>query len=401
MLRTDLLRLWGSWVTPVFEPRRFDARFFVAELPAGQVTRDVSTESDQVRVAAAARGDPAAVDGGEMLMLPPTYCTCLELFDHAHRRRRAGRAPPAATWPPVRAAGVVDEDGAYLTHPRPAGPRSARTSRARMRGMTGSWAGGTFGERAGCVLAPNPDIMTLDGTNTWVLREPGAAARPWWSTRGRRSPSTSTPSPTHAGEVAVVLLTHGHLDHSEAARTFAERVGCGVRALDPEHRLGAEGLATGTWSRSTGWRSHVVATPGHTSDSLSFVLPAERRGADRRHRARPGYDGGGAPGRQLGAYLDSLHRLHALAEAQEVTAVWPGHGPVHRRTRSASSTTTSRTARERLEQVREALEALGRGAGARTSPRRVVRDGLRRRGPGALGRGGAHRVRAQLDYLRS
>ena len=38
--------------------------------------------------------------------------------------------------------------------------------------MTG-WAGGSFGERARCVLAPNPDMMTLDGTNTWVLREPG------------------------------------------------------------------------------------------------------------------------------------------------------------------------------------------------------------------------------------
>ena len=35
-----------------------------------------------------------------------------------------------------------------------------------------SWSGGTFGQRARCVLAPNPDVMTLDGTNTWVLREP-------------------------------------------------------------------------------------------------------------------------------------------------------------------------------------------------------------------------------------
>ena len=48
VLRTDLLRWWGSWITPVFEPRRYDTRFFVAELPEGQVTRDVSTESDEV-----------------------------------------------------------------------------------------------------------------------------------------------------------------------------------------------------------------------------------------------------------------------------------------------------------------------------------------------------------------
>src|SRR3954452_3651895 len=95
--------------------------------------------------------------------------------------------------------------------------------------------GGAFGERARCVLAPNPGIMTLDGTNTWILREPG----------GRRS-VVIDPGPLDeahlstvasvAGEVGAVLLTHGHPDHSEGARSFAERVGSGVRALDPQHR---------------------------------------------------------------------------------------------------------------------------------------------------------------------
>ena len=107
-----------------------------------------------------------------------------------------------------------------------------------------SWSGGSFGARATCVLAPNPDIMTLDGTNTWVLREPGA----------RRSVvvDPGPPDPDHlsaveraAGPVGVVLLTHHHLDHSEAAREFAESVGCGVRALDPAYRLGSEGLGAG------------------------------------------------------------------------------------------------------------------------------------------------------------
>ena len=71
-----------------------------------------------------------------------------------------------------------------------------------------------------------------------------------------------------------MLLTHGHLDHSEAARAFAERVGCGVRALDPAYRLGAEGLGDGDVVAVDGLEVRVVATPGHTSDSLSFVLPA-------------------------------------------------------------------------------------------------------------------------------
>ena len=55
--------------------------------------------------------------------------------------------------------------------------------------------------------------------------------------------------------------------------------------------------ATATWSRSTGSRCASSRTPGHTADSLSFLLPAERRGAHRRHRAGPRHHRGGAPGR--------------------------------------------------------------------------------------------------------
>ena len=48
VLRTDLLGVWAGWLTPVFEPRRYRTWFFVAALPEGQVTRDVSTESSSV-----------------------------------------------------------------------------------------------------------------------------------------------------------------------------------------------------------------------------------------------------------------------------------------------------------------------------------------------------------------
>jgi 8-oxo-dGTP pyrophosphatase MutT (NUDIX family) len=114
-LRTDLLRLWGSWVTPVFEPRRFNARFFVAELPAGQVTRDVSTESDHV-VWLPVREAIRAVDAHEMLMLPPTYCTCLELYDFAHPHD-ALAAAEGRDLTSVEPEALVDEDGAYLSIP--------------------------------------------------------------------------------------------------------------------------------------------------------------------------------------------------------------------------------------------------------------------------------------------
>jgi 8-oxo-dGTP pyrophosphatase MutT (NUDIX family) len=78
VLRSDLLGAWSGWLTPVFEPRRYRTWFFVAELPAGQRTRDVSTESSEVTWLPASEA-VAAVDGGSMFMLPPTYLTCLEV----------------------------------------------------------------------------------------------------------------------------------------------------------------------------------------------------------------------------------------------------------------------------------------------------------------------------------
>jgi len=115
VLRTDLMRLWGSWVTPEFEPRRFHARFFVAELPAGQVTRDVSTESEEV-VWLPIRDAIRAVDDRQMLMLPPTYCTCLEMYDFA-RPADALAAAEGRDLSSVQPEAIVDVEGAYLSVP--------------------------------------------------------------------------------------------------------------------------------------------------------------------------------------------------------------------------------------------------------------------------------------------
>ncbi len=78
VLRTDLLGTWDGWLTPVFEPKRYRTWFFVALLPEGQRTRDVSSESSSVTwLPARVAADRA--DAGELAMLPPTYLTCLEI----------------------------------------------------------------------------------------------------------------------------------------------------------------------------------------------------------------------------------------------------------------------------------------------------------------------------------
>jgi 8-oxo-dGTP pyrophosphatase MutT (NUDIX family) len=82
VLRTDLLGVWDAWLTPIFEPKRYRTWFFVASLPVGQVTRDVSSESSSVtwlpaRVAA------EQADAGDLALMPPTYLTSMEVGTHA------------------------------------------------------------------------------------------------------------------------------------------------------------------------------------------------------------------------------------------------------------------------------------------------------------------------------
>jgi 8-oxo-dGTP pyrophosphatase MutT (NUDIX family) len=114
VLRSDLLRPWAHWITPVIEKRRYDTRFFVAALPPGQRTRDVSTEADQVAWVHPADAS-AAARRGEMAMLPPTLVTLLEVADHSSVE--AVLAAPRAIEPRLPVARVAD-DGVFLVLPQ-------------------------------------------------------------------------------------------------------------------------------------------------------------------------------------------------------------------------------------------------------------------------------------------
>jgi len=189
---------------------------------------------------------------------------------------------------------------------------------------------GSVTARARCVLAPNPSLMTLDGTNTWLIAEPGSATAvvvdPGPDDEGhlRRVHALAADADQ---QVSRILLTHGHRDHSAGARRLAELTGAPVLALDPAHRLGTEGLGSGDVVTAAGCEIRVIGTPGHTADSVSLLLPADRavltgdtvlgRGTTMISR-----DG------SLGDYLASLDRLRALADSAALMAVLPGHGPI-------------------------------------------------------------------------
>ncbi|MDQ3616366.1 MAG: MBL fold metallo-hydrolase [Actinomycetota bacterium] len=265
-----------------------------------------------------------------------------------------------------------------------------------------AWAGGRFGERAECVLAPNANVMTLDGTNTWVLREPDAG-RCVVVDPGPEIDRHLDAVAAEAGKVGVVLLTHGHADHSEAARSFAGRMRCGVRALDPLHRLGSEGLENGDVVSVDGLEIRVVATPGHTSDSLSFLLPAEQAVLTGDTVLGRGTTVVAHPDGQLGAYLDSLYRLHALAESAEATWILPGHGPVIADALAVLEQYLAHR-EQRLEQVREAVRELSAFfASAQPSPdlARAVVERVYADVDPVLWGAAELSVRAQLAYLLS
>lgn len=230
----------------------------------------------------------------------------------------------------------------------------------------GAWAGGSFGAVAECVLAPNAGMMTLDGTNTWILRDP-SSSRSVVIDPGPLDEGHLSAVAARAGSVAAVLLTHHHLDHSEAARAFATRFGCGVRALDPAYTLGTEGLGDGDVVAVGDLEIHVVATPGHTADSLSFVVPSEGAVLTGDTVLGRGTTVVAHPDGELGAYLSSLDRLHALAVAQEAQVIWPGHGPVINDALAVLDFYLAHR-RSRLEQVEAAVASLGSAA----TPRAVV-----------------------------
>ncbi|MER5970253.1 NUDIX hydrolase [Streptomyces sp. NPDC002055] len=115
VLRSDLLSGWARWITPEFEPRRYDTWFFVAVLPQGQRTRNASTEADRtvwIRPAEAAAG----YDRGELLMMPPTISTLRELEPYGSAGQ-ALDAAPARDLTPVLARAELRDGEIVLSWP--------------------------------------------------------------------------------------------------------------------------------------------------------------------------------------------------------------------------------------------------------------------------------------------
>lgn len=237
---------------------------------------------------------------------------------------------------------------------------------------------------ASVLLEDNPSAMTLDGTNTWVLRDPGADSCVVVDPGSPDVPHLERVA-NAAGPVSVILITHQHPDHVGGAPWFAERAGAPVRAFDPALCVDAEPLADGEVVSAGGVELTVRHTPGHTEDSVCFELPGAMLTGD------TVLGRGTTVLSDLGDYLASLRFLASVAAR---TAVLPGHGPeLPDLAATASEYLAHRE--ERLDQVRSALKQLGDDASPRAVVEVVYADVDK-----SLWAPAEWSVRAQLDYLR-
>ncbi|WP_328342211.1 MBL fold metallo-hydrolase [Micromonospora sp. NBC_00421] len=237
--------------------------------------------------------------------------------------------------------------------------------------------------------APNPGPMTLEGTNTWLLRAPGAeqaiVVDPGPADEGHLAAVAAY------GPVGLVLITHGHPDHTEGAPRLSELLGgAPVLAADPAHTVGGAPL-TGAAEQLAGFGLAIdlVATPGHTADSVCFAVSYD---AERVVLTGDTILGRGTtvvahPDGHLGDYLASL----GLLSAYPGIVALPGHGPALADCGAAADFYLAHR-RARLDQVRAAV-----AEGARTAPEvvaRVYADVDR-----SLWWAAESSVRAQLEYL--
>jgi glyoxylase-like metal-dependent hydrolase (beta-lactamase superfamily II) len=237
------------------------------------------------------------------------------------------------------------------------------------------------------VRADNPSPMTLEGTNTYVLRAPaaqdGVVVDPGPLDEGHLAAVAAL------GPVALILLTHGHPDHAEGAHRFQEMTGAPMAAVEARLVVDAEALRGGeTFTGVGGLTVLVVATPGHTSDSVSFAVegdePALLTGDTILGRGSAVV---AHPDGQLAPYLDSLARLRDLGPM----LLLPGHGPVRPDAAALAGEYLAHRG-QRLAQVRAAVAAGDRSA--RDVVRRVYVDVDASLWPAA-----ELSVLAQLEYL--
>ena len=214
-----------------------------------------------------------------------------------------------------------------------------------------SFPGGKVSERVSCVRADNPSAMTYTGTNTWILAEAG-------------SPECIVIDPAPSGQhvldvidacvdeglrVGAVVCTHMHPDHTEGAQELGDMTG--ARVFAPFDGT----LQPGSFAPiENGPELQVVPLPGHSSDSVGLIYPADRSvfvgDVVFKHGPTVVY----YPDGDLTDYMHSLDVLEAIVREEDIRVLYPGHGyPIEDPMAAIRATRKHRL--DRLQQIENAL----------------------------------------------
>lgn len=392
MLRTDLFGLVSDLQTPSDEPRRYDTYFFSALMPDGQVADGNTSEAQVADWVTPARA-VAEADAGRWKLMPPTLMNLTQI----------AKAKDAASF--VQTRRKVSKCTLHVEYLDGAGERPVLRWRATdvLRGCRSDydsageyvfpqgfikdeapWTGGWVHSRIYCHLCDNAGPMTYTGTNTWIVLGPSpefsAEESFGESSQFKRSCCVVDPASEEEAQkvfswceernlaIGAVLTTHHHADHSAGAALLAQMANCPW--LSWENGLIKDAIALEPKeSRILGWlnpgsgelwpsglpRLGVVYVPGHTFDSLAFVVEGTMCAitGDILFRQGPtvlkGADG------NLEQYFKSLDKLQGLVRRAKAKMFLTGHGwPIRQCHRIIDA---SRTHREtRLDAIRRAID---------------------------------------------
>jgi glyoxylase-like metal-dependent hydrolase (beta-lactamase superfamily II) len=171
------------------------------------------------------------------------------------------------------------------------------------------------------VLAPNPGVYTLEGTNTWIVGDhPAVVIDP-----GPDDESHLRNVQVAAGEVAAIFVTHGHPDHAPGAIRLSSMTGSPILAAEAaSSEREWRALSDGDQFVFGETRVAAVHTPGHTPDHFVFLLPGSGALFTGDMVLGRGTSVIDPPEGELAQYLKSLARMQAL----KARVIYPGHGPV-------------------------------------------------------------------------
>ncbi|MBI5910416.1 MAG: MBL fold metallo-hydrolase [Betaproteobacteria bacterium] len=347
LLAVDSVRALARWTTDRDVPKRFDAAFFAALMPERQ--EPVADELEQFEPVWVRPHDALARHrAGNFFMIFPTIRTLhwLSAFAGAEQAL-AACAQDEPLWNSCPRGGLVaGQARRFMEHEPPYGELALVCPDGQIEHSL-DWQH----ERPVPLLrhlrrltAPNAGVMTGPGTNSYIVGsadsgyiviDPGAL----------HTDHVERLLALTAGEVEAIVCTHSHPDHSPAARPLAAAcarltgrtppvLGLASAAtaraasqFTPDRALGdGERLALRDGEHPITLR--VVHTPGHAANHLCLVLEQDGLLFSGDHILSGSTTIIDPPDGDMSAYLDSLDRLAAACEQDNIEFILPAHGHV-------------------------------------------------------------------------